>query len=158
VAIGVASKLQGPNEATRFVNFADVAAVLARVKLVREADFYYNASMTRRRFIQSGLAAGVGRTVAASLRKDRLEAAVEVLNRASRGGEVAAAVLHVVQRDDSFTHAFGKAREDSMFLLGSISKPICVTALMTLFDRGEFKLSDRLHKFIPEFKGDDART
>ena len=29
-----------------------------------------------------------------------------------------------------------------MFLLGSISKPIAVTALMTLFDRGEFKLDD----------------
>jgi CubicO group peptidase (beta-lactamase class C family) len=41
-----------------------------------------------------------------------------------------------------------------MFLLGSISKPICVTALMTLFDRGEFKLQDPLHRFIPDFKGD----
>ena len=42
-----------------------------------------------------------------------------------------------------------------MFLLGSISKPISVTALMTLFDRGEFKLSDPLKKFIPEFAGGD---
>ena len=40
-----------------------------------------------------------------------------------------------------------------MFLLGSISKPICVTALMTLFDRGEFKLDEPLAKFIPAFKG-----
>src|SRR5436190_24096879 len=40
------------------------------------------------------------------------------------------------------------------FLLGSISKPISVTALMTLFDRGECKLSDPLKKFIPQFTGD----
>ena len=51
--------------------------------------------------------------------------------------------------------SFGKARhEDAMFLLGSISKPITVTALMTLFDRGEFKLGDPLKKFIPQFAGD----
>ena len=51
--------------------------------------------------------------------------------------------------------AFGKAASaDAMFLLGSISKPICVTALMTLFDRGEFKLDDPLKKFIPQFAGD----
>lgn len=41
-----------------------------------------------------------------------------------------------------------------MFLLGSISKPICITALMTLFDRGRFQLSDPLKKFVPEFEGD----
>ena len=40
-----------------------------------------------------------------------------------------------------------------MFLLGSISKPLCVTALMTLFDRGEFQLDDPARKFIPEFTG-----
>jgi CubicO group peptidase (beta-lactamase class C family) len=47
-----------------------------------------------------------------------------------------------------------------MFLLGSITKPICVTALMTLFDKGEFALDDPLKKFVPEFTGDgrDAVT
>jgi CubicO group peptidase (beta-lactamase class C family) len=47
-----------------------------------------------------------------------------------------------------------------MFLLGSITKPICVTALMTLFDKGEFGLDDPLKKFVPEFTGDgrDAIT
>ena len=41
-----------------------------------------------------------------------------------------------------------------MFLLGSISKPIFVTALMTLFERGAFALDDRLRKFIPRFAGE----
>jgi CubicO group peptidase (beta-lactamase class C family) len=41
-----------------------------------------------------------------------------------------------------------------MFLLGSISKPISMTALMTLFERGEFKLRDPVKKFLPQFVGD----
>jgi CubicO group peptidase (beta-lactamase class C family) len=91
----------------------------------------------------------------AAFRRERLDKAVEVLGRATRSGQVTAAVLHVTQRDTSFTRSFGKADGDeAMFLLGSISKPIAVTALMTLFDRGEFKLDDPVHKFIPEFRGD----
>src|SRR5438552_255978 len=35
-----------------------------------------------------------------------------------------------------------------------IRKPISVAALMTLFDRGEFKPGDPLKKFIPQFAGD----
>jgi CubicO group peptidase (beta-lactamase class C family) len=112
--------------------------------------------MRRRKFIQGGLALGLGAPVSAALRKERLDEAAEVLSRATAGGQIAAAVLHVIQRETSFTRSFGKAQtEDAMFLLGSISKPITVTALMTLFDRGEFKLDDRLKKFIPQFKGGD---
>ena len=98
---------------------------------------------------------GLGTPVLAALRPERLDEAVDVLARATRAGQVAAAVLHVVQREASFSRSFGKAQtEQAMFLLGSISKPITVTALMTLFDRGEFKLDDPLKKFIPQFKGD----
>lgn len=121
--------------------------------------------MTRRRFLQGGLAtgfatAGLGTPVLAALKRERLDEAAEVLARATRDGQVTSAVLHVVQRTNSsnasFTRAFGKVQnEDAMFLLGSISKPIAVTALMTLFDRGEFKLTDPLRKFIPQFAGGD---
>ncbi len=41
-----------------------------------------------------------------------------------------------------------------MFLLGSISKPIAITSLMTLFDKGAFQLADPLKKFIPAFAGE----
>jgi CubicO group peptidase (beta-lactamase class C family) len=93
--------------------------------------------------------------VFAALRQERLDEAVAVLARAAAEGQLAAAVLHVIQRETSFTRSFGKAQtEHAMFLLGSISKPITVAALMTLFDRGEFKLGDPLKKFIPQFKGD----
>jgi len=111
--------------------------------------------MTRRTFIQGGLAAGFANPVSAALQQERLDEAAAVLARAIAEGEVAAAVLHVRQREASFARAFGQARdEQAMFLLGSISKPIAVTALMTLYDRGEFKLDDPLKKFLPQFNGD----
>ncbi len=84
-----------------------------------------------------------------------MDEAVEILARATSSGQVASAVLHVVQGKNSFTRAFGKAASaDAMFLLGSISKPISMTALMTLFERGEFKLDDPVKKFLPQFVGD----
>ena len=88
------------------------------------------------------------------LRDDRLDDAVEVLAKATASGQVASAVLHVAQRQATLTKHFGKASSgEAMFLLGSISKPICVTALMRLFDQGEFRLDDRLQKFLPKFAG-----
>lgn len=106
--------------------------------------------MKRRTFIQSTLAACLASPVRAALRQERLEAAAAVLTRAVREGLVTSAVLHVRQREAVFTRAFGKAQnEDAMFLLGSISKPIAVTALMSLYDQGAFRLDDPVKKFIP---------
>lgn len=112
--------------------------------------------MKRRTFIQSGLAVSLGSPVFAALRQERLDEAAAVLARATAEGQIASAVLHVIQRETAFTRTFGKAQtEHAMFLLGSISKPITVTALMTLFDRGEFKLDDAVKKFLPQFTGGD---
>ena len=88
-------------------------------------------------------------------RETRWDDAAEVLERATAAKQVDAAVLHVQQGGDSFTRPFGKAASgDAMFLLGSISKPINVTALMTLFDRGKFRLDDRVTRFLPAFTGE----
>src|SRR5262249_37910975 len=77
-----------------------------------------------------------------------------VLQRATAAREVDAAVLHVAHRDESLTRHFGKAAsDDAMFLLGSISKPISVTAVMTLFDQGKFQLQDRVKKLLPACTG-----
>jgi CubicO group peptidase (beta-lactamase class C family) len=112
--------------------------------------------MKRRTFLQSGVAVCLANSVGAALRQERLDDAAAALAEATAEGQVAGAVLHVIQQETSFTRSFGKAQtEDAMFLLGSISKPIVVTALMTLFDRGEFKLDDPLKKFIPQFEGDN---
>lgn len=88
------------------------------------------------------------------LNPDRLSAAAQILEVFVRMRTLDSAVLHVVRHHESFTRHFGSARsENSMFLLGSISKPVCVTALMSLCDQGQFALDDRLQKFIPEFTG-----
>jgi CubicO group peptidase (beta-lactamase class C family) len=93
--------------------------------------------------------------VFAALRRERWDDAAETLERATAAKQVDAAVLHVVQKDESFTRHFGKAASgDAMFLLGSVSKPINVTAVMTLFDQGKFQLDDLVKKFLPAFTGD----
>lgn len=91
----------------------------------------------------------------------RLERAAAVLRAAVESGEVTSAVLHVVQDGVVVSQAFGQATSsDAMFLLGSISKPICVTALMSLLDQGHLSLDDRVQKFLPGFHADgrDAVT
>jgi CubicO group peptidase (beta-lactamase class C family) len=111
--------------------------------------------MKRRTFVQTGLAAMVATPLFAALRQQQLDEAATILHNAVTSGQVEAATIFASQRELAFMRAFGKAQDaNAMFLLGSISKPICMTALMTLFDRGEFKLSDPLQKFLPQFQGD----
>src|SRR5271154_6423633 len=109
--------------------------------------------MLRRTFL-GALACAAGSPLFAAQRGKRWDDAAEVLERATTDKQVAAAVLHVVQKDESYTRHFGKATSgDALFLLGSISKPINVTAVMTLFDQGKFQLDDRVKKFLPAFTG-----
>jgi CubicO group peptidase (beta-lactamase class C family) len=111
--------------------------------------------MQRRTFLGTTLAIAGASPLFAALRGGRWDDAVEVLERATAAKQVETAVLHVAQGDESLTRHFGKAASgDAMFLLGSISKPINVTAVMTLFDLGKFQLDDRVGKFLPAFTGD----
>src|SRR4051812_17994344 len=110
--------------------------------------------MRRRTFLGAALGWASAGPLSAALRGKRWDAAAEVLQRATADKQVDAAVLHVEQGDDSLTRPFGKAASgDAMFLLGSVSKPINVAAVMTLFDRGKFQLDDRVKKFLPAFTG-----
>lgn len=43
-------------------------------------------------------------------------------------------------------------REDTIFRIYSMSKPITSVALMMLYEQGIFQLNDPVHKFIPEFR------
>src|SRR5262245_62176921 len=111
--------------------------------------------MRRRTFLGTALALANASPLLAALRGGRWDDAAEVLERATAAKQVDVAVLHVVRRDEPFTRHFGKAAsDDAMFLLGSISKPINVTAVMTLFDQGKLQLQDRVRKFLPSFTGD----
>ncbi|MBL8825985.1 MAG: beta-lactamase family protein [Planctomycetaceae bacterium] len=115
--------------------------------------------MKRRTFLQAGLAASFAAPLSAALRLGRFDGAADVLAQATTAGQVKAAVIHVRQRDVTFQRAFGTARDEhAMFLLGSISKPIAMTALMTLFDHGLFPLDDKVQKFLPNFTGEGRET
>jgi CubicO group peptidase (beta-lactamase class C family) len=120
-----------------------------------------DSAMNRRTFLGGALTCATGAPSSPAEPRGRWDDAAEALERAAKAKQIEAAVLHVVQKTVSFTRHFGKAASgDAMFLLGSISKPINVTALMTLFDRGKFRLDDRVKKFLPAFAGDgqDAVT
>src|SRR5262245_33680064 len=110
--------------------------------------------MHRRTFLGTALAMASDSALLAALRDTRWDNAAGVLEQAVAAKQVDAAVLHVVQKEESDTRHFGKAASgDAMFLLGSISKPINVTAVMTLFDQMKFQLADRVKRFLPAFTG-----
>ncbi len=111
--------------------------------------------MQRRTFLGMVLTVANASPLLAALTGKKWEDAVKVLEQATADKQVDAAVLHVVHKGESFTQHFGKAASrDTMFLLGSISKPINVAAIMTLYDQGKFQLHDCVKKFLPAFTGD----
>ncbi len=78
--------------------------------------------------------------------------AAQIIQTQIDNGTLHSAVLHVRRGDQVTQHVFGKAEPDSMFLLGSITKPLAVALpVMILVDRGELKLSDHAVKYLPEF-------
>jgi CubicO group peptidase (beta-lactamase class C family) len=112
--------------------------------------------MQRRPFIL-GTACGIlmnqSSAIALSDPANQLEAASQVLADAVKSGQVRAATIVAHIGSHSIERAFGEAKIDSSFLLGSISKPICVAALMSLYDKQAFQLSDLVQKHLPEFSG-----
>jgi CubicO group peptidase (beta-lactamase class C family) len=87
-----------------------------------------------------------------ALQQDQLGAAAAVLTKAVEEGQLHAAALYVQRGASVVSLSFGAAKSaDDIFLLASISKPISVAALMTLYDSGQFQLDDPVKKFIPEF-------
>jgi len=114
-------------------------------------------SMKRRALLQCVLAVLAHHRArgAAAEPGGRFDEAAGVLERAVASNQVSAAALHVMHGDAKFSWRFPRAlAEEAMFLLGSITKPMCMTALMTLYDAGEFKLDDPVRKFIPRFAGE----
>jgi len=104
--------------------------------------------MRRREFLSAA--------VALAVKRDGVEAAAALIEKATRSGAVSAAALHVRQGSNEFSRAFGRAPSpETPFLLASITKPMTATAVMILSDRKALALSDPVRKFIPEFSGGD---
>ena len=95
---------------------------------------------------------GIAVTKSRSATPTRMQNALQIIQTQIDNGTLHSAVLHVRRGDEVTQHAFGKAQPDSMFLLGSITKPLAVAlSVMILVDRGELKLSDLAVKYLPEF-------
>lgn len=111
--------------------------------------------MQRRHFLLAGLLSGfLMKPSSAAAPTDLLENAAQLIARAVADGQVESAVIVARCGSENLERAYGKAKLDSSFLLGSISKPICVAAVMSLYDQRAFSLDDPAHKFLNEFRGD----
>ena len=111
--------------------------------------------MNRRTFVQCGLASVIASPLLAAIQNQTLEAADKILSDATATNILNSAVIHVTQRDFTHSKFFGNIKStDARYLLGSITKPICITALMHYFDRADFSLDDKLQKFLPKFTGE----
>lgn len=98
------------------------------------------------------LLAGITATKSRSATPTRMQSALQIIQTQIDNGTLHSAVLHVRRGDQVTQHVFGKAKPDSMFLLGSITKPLAVALpVMILVDRGELKLADHAVKYLPEF-------
>ncbi len=112
---------------------------------------------TRRTFIATACTSGIllMKPLVAAVQNRSFDEAATVLEQCVAGGQVRSASLFVQTGEMQIARTFGAAKTTSAaFLLGSISKPIAIAALMTLYDKGLFRLDDLAQKYLPEFKGD----
>ena len=71
------------------------------------------------------------------------------MNLARRGVIVLRSGWGTLSPDSSST----KAGPETVYILASITKPVTVTALMLLVERGQVSLTDPVQKYLPEFQG-----
>lgn len=106
-----------------------------------------------------------GSPASAGMSPERLQVAASILEGEVQSGKVGAASILVARRGKIVLHrGFGKmgprtegapVQPDSIYLLASITKPVAVSALMLLVDRGQVLLNEPVYKYLPEFKGED---
>ncbi len=97
----------------------------------------------------------LARTAAFAFKRGNLDEGIQLITEHTASGQVSAATLFVRKGATALHRAFGKAKTpDAVFLIASITKPMTVSALMTLVDRRQVSLSDPVQRFIPEFRGD----
>jgi CubicO group peptidase (beta-lactamase class C family) len=106
-----------------------------------------------------------GKPEQAGMSAARLERVNQILTEETKSGRVTAASVLVARRGvivlrggwGTLTPDAGspKAGPETVYILASITKPVTVTALMLLVERGQVSLADPVHKYLPEFQGPD---
>jgi len=80
------------------------------------------------------------------------ENACKILSDATANGQILAGSLFAQQASNCVAIHCGEAKDDhAAYLLGSITKPMAVCALMSLYDEDAFQLDDPLVRYLPEF-------
>jgi CubicO group peptidase (beta-lactamase class C family) len=80
------------------------------------------------------------------------EKASQVLSDSCQRKQILAGSLFAEQSGTRFTANYGLAANDhASYLLGSITKPIAICALMGLYDQKAFELNDPLARYLPKF-------
>jgi CubicO group peptidase (beta-lactamase class C family) len=107
----------------------------------------------------------VARPEAIGLDPARLQRAYDLLKKWADQDKLPAAALCVGRRGRIVApRFFGRhrpeagapaLRDDALFLVASITKPVTVTAAMMLVERGELALEDRVASYVPAFAARD---
>ncbi len=107
---------------------------------------------------------------AVGLDPHRWKSALHLIQTWCDAGKIPSAAVTVVRRGRSTgVHTFGRQtlkadsmalRDDAIFLIASITKPIVATGIVMLVERGVLALDDRVEQYIPAFgrKGKHAVT
>jgi CubicO group peptidase (beta-lactamase class C family) len=105
--------------------------------------------------------------VVAGLSAERLERLDALLEREIGAGRLSGMVVAVARHGEVVQRTYGymnletreKMRDDALFRLYSMTKPVASVALLTLYEQGLFHLTDPLDKYIPQFaKGTRAAS
>lgn len=102
-----------------------------------------------------------GKPEEVGLSGERLRRIRTTLQRYVDRGEIAGAVS-LVARKGRIAHLEAQGvmdlaskkpmREDTIFRIASMTKPIASVALMMLYEEGHFQLNDPVHKWVPEYR------
>ncbi len=100
-------------------------------------------------------------TGATALDTERLERITgHLMERYVRPGEIAGCQVLVARKGQvAYSRCLGLAdrergtpvREDTVWRIYSMTKPITSVALMALYEQGRFRLTDPVHRFLPEW-------
>jgi len=86
------------------------------------------------------------------MRKEKLNELNDLFNREINIKRLAGASVKVYHRNEMiFTGVYGSDKEDSIYKIYSMSKPVTTVALMILYERGLVDLFDSVGKYISAF-------
>ena len=98
-------------------------------------------------------------SVEAGLSVERLDRLDALLEREIGAGRLSGMIVAVARHGEVVQRTYGymnletreKLRDDALFRLYSMTKPVTSVALLTLYEQGLFQLTDPLDKYIPQF-------